>query len=103
MGNLQGAGMSRHSQFPGIPGISLHFPVVHWLRLDALGRMLTSAGGRRDAYADKVLEGDDASQEAAVLGPDLSNGFSSATVQDTDQPTGMNHGVEVHSLSNYVH
>lgn len=65
--------------------------------------MLTSARGRGDADADKVLEGDDASQEAAVLGPDLGNGFSSASIQDTDQPTGMNHGVEVHSLSNYIH
>lgn len=104
MDNLQGAGMSRHSQFPGV---SLHFSVVHWLWLllwgHALGRMLTSARGRGDADADKVLEGDDTSQEAAVLGPDLRNGFSSASIQDTDQPTGVNHGVEVHSLSNDIH
>lgn len=104
MDNLQGAGMSRHSQFPGA---SLHISVVHrlWLLLrgDALGSRLTSAGGRGDADADEVLEGDDASQEAAVLGPDLGNGFSSASIQDTDQPTGVNHGVEVHSLSNYIH
>lgn len=73
------------------------------LTADSLGRVLTSAGGRRDANADEVLEGDDTSQETAVLGPDLSDGFSSASIQDTNQPTGMNHGIEIHSLSNYIH
>lgn len=70
---------------------------------DALGGVLTSAGGRGDANTDEVLEGDDASQEAAVLGPHLSDGFSSASIQDTNQPTGMNHGIEIHSLSNHIH
>lgn len=41
---------------------------------------LTSARSRRNADADEVLERDDAGQEAAVLGPDLRNGFSSASI-----------------------
>lgn len=73
------------------------------IRAYSPGRALTSAGGRWDANADKVLEGDDASQKAAVLGPDLRDGFSSASIQDTDQPTGMNHGIEIHPLSDHVH
>lgn len=63
---------------------------------------LTSAGGRGDADADKVLEGDDASQEAAVLGPDLSDGLPPAPVQDRNQPAGVNHGVEIHALADHV-
>lgn len=63
---------------------------------------LTSAGGRGDADADEVLEGDDASQEAAVLGPDLGDGLSPAPVQDGNQPAGVNHGVEIHALADHV-
>lgn len=63
---------------------------------------LTSAGGRGDADADEVLECDGAGQKAAVLGPDLRNGFSSASIQDGDQPAGMNHGIEIHSLTDYI-
>lgn len=62
----------------------------------------TSARGCRDADADEVLEGDDAGQEATVLGPDLCDGLSSAPVQDSNQPAGVNHGIEIHSLANYV-
>lgn len=62
----------------------------------------TSARSRRDADADEILEGDDARQKAAVLGPDLRNGLSSAPIQDSDQPARVNHGIEIHSLTNYV-
>lgn len=63
---------------------------------------LTFAGSRGDAYADEVLERDDARQEAAVLRPDLCYGFSSASVQHSDQPAGVNHSIEIHSLTDYV-
>lgn len=95
--------MSRHNQFPGASLPSPLCTAYGWDQGRFPGRALTSAGGRWDAYADKVLEGDDASQEAAVLGPDLRDGFSSASIQDTDQPAGMNHGIEIHPLSDHVH
>ena len=63
---------------------------------------LTSTGGRGDADADEILEGDDASQEAAVLGPDLGDGLPPAPVQDSNQPAGVNHGVEVHALADHI-
>lgn len=72
------------------------------VRAAATGRPRTSAGRRGDADADEVLERDDAGQEAAVLGPDLRNGFSSASIQDGDQPAGVNHGIEIHSLTDHV-
>lgn len=95
-------------QAQSVPWRISTFSAVHSLPMagisaDSLGRVLTSAGGRWDAYTDEVLEGDDASQKAAVLGPDLRDGFSSASIQDTDQPTGMNHGIEIHPLSNHIH
>lgn len=69
----------------------------------AEAEQLTSAGRRRDADADEVLEGDDASQEAAVFGPDLCDGFPSAAVQDCNEPAGVDHGIEIHPLTNHVH
>ena len=66
------------------------------------GGGLTSAGGRGDADADEILEGDDASQEAAVLGPDLGDGLPPAPVQDGNQPAGVNHGIEVHALADHI-
>lgn len=78
-------------------------PMQGWIiRAAAPGRPRTSAGRRGDADADEVLERDDARQEAAVLGPDLRDGFSSASIQDSNQPAGMNHGIEIHSLTDYV-
>lgn len=62
----------------------------------------TFAGCRRDPDADKVLEGQHAGQEAAVLGPDLSDGFPPAFVHDGDQSEGVKHGVEVHPLPDDV-
>lgn len=66
------------------------------------GVPLTSAGRGWEADADQVLEGEDAGQEAAVFGPDLGDGLPSASVQDRNQPAGVNHGVEVHPLTDHV-
>lgn len=62
----------------------------------------TFTGCRRDPDADKILEGQHAGQEAAVLGPDLSDGFPPAFIHDGYQGEGMKHGVEVHTLSDYI-
>lgn len=62
----------------------------------------TFAGCRRDSNADKVLEGQHAGQEAAVLGPDLSDGFPPAFIHDRYQGEGVEHGVEVHPLADDV-
>lgn len=65
--------------------------------------MRTFTGRRWDPDADKVLEGEHAGQEAAVLGPDLCNGLPAAPVHDGDEGEGMQHGVEVHTLADHIH
>lgn len=58
----------------------------------------TCAECRWDPDAYKVLESQHASEEAAVFGPDLSNGFPSAFKHDSYQGERMEHGIEVHTL-----
>ncbi len=62
----------------------------------------TFTGCRWDPDADKVLKSQHAGQEAAVLGPDLSDGFPPAFKHDGYQGEGVKHGVEVHPLPNYI-
>lgn len=62
----------------------------------------TFAGCRWDSNAHKVLEGQHAGQKAAVLGPDLSDGFPPAFIHDRYQSEGVKHGVEVHPLANDI-
>lgn len=62
----------------------------------------TFAGCRWDSNTYKVLEGEHAGQKAAVLGPDLSDGFPPAFIHDRYQSKGVKHGVEVHPLANDV-
>ena len=78
-----------------------HFLVTVWIHLAKLLR-LTFAGRRRDPNADKVLESQHAGQEAAILGPDLSNGFPPSFVHDCYQGKGMKHGIKVHTLPDYI-
>lgn len=65
--------------------------------------MLTSTGCGGHPDAHQVLQGENAGQEAAVLGPHLGDGFPPAAVQDADQPAGVDHGVEVHPLADDIH
>lgn len=62
----------------------------------------TFTGCRRDPNADEVLEGEHAGQEAAVLGPDLRDGFPPAPVHDRYQSEGVKHGIEVHTLPDHI-
>lgn len=62
----------------------------------------TFTGCRWDSNTNKVLEGQHAGQKAAVLGPDLSDGFPPAFIHDRYQSKGVKHGIEVHPLANDV-
>lgn len=62
----------------------------------------TFTGRWWDPDADKVLESQHAGQEATVLGPDLSDGFPPAFIHDCYQGESMKHGIEVHTLPDYI-
>ena len=64
---------------------------------------LTHAEHRRDADAEKVLEGQEEGQEEAVLGPEPSDGLPPPPGQDDDQPAPVEDHHEVHALADHVH
>ena len=86
--------------------ISADISVDHYYQSIALFSTPTSsrtfAGGGGDPHTHEVLEGDHAGQEAAVLGPDLSDGLPPAAVHDHAECEGVQHGVEIHALADHV-
>lgn len=77
--------------------------MLSYLSMAPMGGRLTWAGRGGDADAHQVLEGEHAGQEAAVLGPDLRDGLPPSLVHDGNQAESVQHGVEVHTLANYIH
>lgn len=56
-----------------------------------------------DSNTHKILECDDAGEKTAVFGPDLCDGFPSASVHDHSQSKAMQHGVKIHPLTHHVY
>lgn len=62
----------------------------------------TFAESRRQPQTQKILEDDQTDEETTVSGPDLSDGFSPAKVQQINQPDDVDEGVKIHVLPHGV-